>query len=167
MKYFYPILCFLLFSFIACEPSASSTTSTTTSTAVPTPKAAPTGTPLPSMSQEEMMYLFNNCDYIDYVFYSTNFSISQNTQESIRSMLNMISPTTATLNPNCKAIGRVFYQVKGENYAEADLYFQEGCTYLVFLEKNKPIAGHILTDQGVAYFNNIFQRAQNMAPGAQ
>lgn len=117
------------------------------------------GKQMPSIPVETITHIFENCDYIDYVFYNTNFSMSQNEKASIQTAISHVSATPAILNPNCKAIGRIFYQIEAVNVLEADLYFQEGCTYLVFLEKNKPKYANLLTEDGIAYLNNILQKA--------
>ncbi len=152
-KYF-SVLVFCMF-FFACDSNSGKQADSTTTTQ---------GKAMESIPFETISYVFENCDYVDYVFYNTNFSISQNEKASIQGAIAQISKTPATLDPNCKAIGRVFYQIDGKNHLEADLYFQEGCYYYVFLENNKPKYANVMTDEGIAYFKNIMARAQSVQP---
>lgn len=149
----------------------------TTSTSSNTSGTAANGTPpkkqvdvkaqsLPSIPQALAEKLFNQCDYIDYVFYTTNFSISQSERSGIQTAISHIATQPAAINPACKSMGRVFYQIDGENEAEADMYFQSGCTYLVFLVDGKPTYANQFTSDGIQYFNSIFQRAQGV-PGTK
>ncbi|MEN0005953.1 MAG: hypothetical protein AAF798_17515 [Bacteroidota bacterium] len=151
----------------ACQNSSNSATAENTETA-PAANEAPTAaetpavdpTPLPSIPEATMQQLFEQCDYIDYVFYYTNFSISQNEQASIRATLAHVSPQPAPMNPNCKPMGRIFYQVQGENVAEADFYFSQDCLYYIFMENNKPKYGNYMSEQGFTFFKNIFAQIQ-------
>jgi hypothetical protein len=130
----------------------------TPTTAAPTTTEAPTS-PYPSITQEKMMYLYDNCDYVDFVFYTTNFSMSQNTQAAIRTTLGTVSTTPAKVLSSCQPIGRVFFQVDGQNAAEADLFFGGACLYYLFLENGTYTYGNQLTEGGMGFYQKIFQQA--------
>jgi hypothetical protein len=120
--------------------------------------AAPAGERLyPSVPLDTLQMLFQQCDYIDYVFYYTNFSISQNSQSDIQQAIRYISEQVPLINPQCKPLGRLFFQVDGENRLEADLYFQDGCTYYVFHEQGKPTYANEIMPAGIQFYNNIFK----------
>ncbi len=172
MYKFITILLITTLLFSCDNDTAKQPAQTDQSTTAPAPKTAPAQVQLkpalPSLSQEMALHLFKNCDYIDYVFYSTNFSISQKEKASIQGAIAHIAQESPQgLNPNCKAMGRVFYQIDGENVAEADFYFQDGCHYLVFLEKGKPAYSNLLTQPGIDYFNNIFNQIKQGSGGQQ
>ena len=105
-----------------------------------------------------MAYLFENCDFIDYILYQYDFSVSQGEKAAIQASMNHVSRSTPTIDPNCKPIGRVFYQVDGKNAMEADIYFSETCQYYIFLVEGKPVYANNLSNSGVAFFQNIFQQ---------
>ena len=156
-----------LFALVLCLAACDTATSTTekpAEKATATTPAAPQGKQMPSIPLEDVQHIFEKCDYIDYVFYNTNFSISQNEKASIQSAISHISQTPATLNPACKPIGRIFYQIEAVNVLEADMYFQDGCAYYVFLKNNKPTYGNLMTQDGIGYMNNIIQRASTVQP---
>ncbi|WP_367393109.1 hypothetical protein [Lewinella sp. LCG006] len=136
------------------------TAQTETATTVPAPATTETPTtPYPSITQEKMMHLYNNCDYIDFVFYSTNFSMSQNTQAAIRTTLGTVSTTPAKVISSCQPIGRVFFQIDGQNAEEADLFFGGACMYYLFLENGTYTYGNQLTEEGFGFYQKIFQQA--------
>lgn len=124
------------------------------------PKMVPAGEFLPSVPIEKLEYLWNNCDYVDYVFYDLPISMSLDVKNSIQYALSHIAENPASLRPDCKPIGRIFFQVQGENYLEADFYFSNGgCTYYVFLENGKPKYGNYMTEEGAKYMNNNLTQA--------
>ncbi|MCB0644498.1 MAG: hypothetical protein KDC44_22795 [Phaeodactylibacter sp.] len=129
-------------------------------TATAEPKAT-----LPSLPIVTLEYLWKSCDFVDYVFYELPVSMSLDNKKTIQYVLSHIAEDPAPLRPECKSIGRIFYQVEGENVLEADMYFSEGCTYLVFLEDGKAKYANYMTKDGVDYLNNNFQQVNKMTQG--
>ncbi|MFZ2900946.1 MAG: hypothetical protein WA004_20100 [Saprospiraceae bacterium] len=124
-----------------------------------TSAAQPASATLPSIPKEKLEFLWNNCDNIDYVFYELPISMNVDNPDAIKNALTHVASEPAPMLPQCKAIGRVFYLVKGENVVIADMYFSEGCTYYVFLENDKPVYANYLTPQAVQYFNSVFSQS--------
>ncbi len=114
----------------------------------------------PSIPADTLRMLFNECDYIDYVFYYTNFSVSQKEKSDIQTALTYIASEPPDINPNCKPVGRIFYQVEGENRAEADLYYTDQCIYYLFFEAGKPAYANRIMPEGINFYNKIFSSAQ-------
>ena len=110
MKYF--LLLATIIGMLSCKNDASD--STTANTTISTPPPATPSIIYPSISGETMQYLVDNCDYVDYVFYELPISMSLQEKAAIHYSLSHISTQSAIINPGCKAIGRLFYQVKGE-----------------------------------------------------
>lgn len=122
---------------------------------------------LGSLPMETIQYLWDQCDYVDYIFYHLPISMSLNEKGSIQYALRHISADAAIINPECKPIGRIFYQVRGENVLEADMFFSEGCTYFKFLRDNKPIYANYMTDDGIKYLNDNIAKGQEFNQGLQ
>lgn len=135
-----------------------------TTTATPAKGAEPKAS-LPSLPVVTLEYLWKSCDFVDYVFYELPISMSLDNRKTIQYVLGHIAEDPAPLRPECKSIGRIFYQVQGENVVEADLYFSEGCTYFVFLEEGKAKYANYMTKDGVDYLNNNFQQVNKMTQG--
>ena len=114
----------------------------------------------PSIPLEDLVALYNECDFIDYVFYYTNFSVSQSEKSDIQTAIRYISEAPALINSKCKPQGRLFFQVNGENKMEADLYFEPDCTYYVFYKDGKPAYANQLMPGGIQFYNNIFTSIQ-------
>lgn len=142
----------------ACQNDASpGSTAQNQKTTRDSAEQLPAGEQLhPSVPLDTLMMLFQQCDYVDYVFYYTNFSVNQSNKGDIQQSLRYISEKPASIRKACKPQGRIFFQVEGENRLEADFYFQPGCTYYVFLEDNQPVYANELTPEGVNFYNNIF-----------
>ena len=111
---------------------------------------------LPTLPDATMQLLIDSVDYIDYVFYELDFSMSLDNEQGVKYSLAKISGSPAERVDACKPIGRIFYQIKGRNAAEADLYFSQGCTYLVFMEDNAPVYANEMSDVGKTFLNNQF-----------
>ena len=57
-------------------------------------------------------------------------------------------------------MGRIIYQDKGEILMEADMHFDKNCRHLVFYKDGKKVATNNMTEQGVAYFNQMFSKVK-------
>lgn len=155
--------CFIL----AC--GSEGTNAGDTPPAPPMPPAAPPApvagtTPYEPLPIERLEYLFFNCDYIDYVFYATNFSLSQSEQAAIQTTLAAVGADAPTIYDFCKPIGRIFFQVDGQNAEEADIYLSEQCLYYLWMENGKPAYANLMTENAVKFYANIFQQVQQGAP---
>jgi hypothetical protein len=120
--------------------------------------------PYESIPVERLENLFYNCDYIDYLFYQTNFSMSQSDQAAIQTTLAAIGAEAPTVYPECQAIGRIFFQIEGQNAAEADIYLSQQCMYYVWMENGKPAYANLMTENAVKFYANIFQQVQQGPP---
>lgn len=130
-----------------------------------TPNTVPVATraSYPSIPVERLEYLWNNATYMDVVFYELPVSMNQSSLESIRSTLAHIAEEVPTISPDCKSVGRIFFQVGQQNVESAEIYFQAGCTFYLWLENDKPAYANQLTEDGVAFYNNIFKSVQSQA----
>ncbi|RME94520.1 MAG: hypothetical protein D6772_14450 [Bacteroidetes bacterium] len=148
--------------------TTDSATTQTSSPSVPTSASATApvaSQPYPSISSEKMKYLWDNCDYVDFIMYGTNFSMSQKEQAAIRATLAGISTTPAQVLSNCQPVGRVFFQVDGQNAAEADIFFSldGNCLYYLFLENGAYTAGNQFTQQAVNFYQQVFTQVSTQA----
>lgn len=163
MRFLLPVLC-LLFC-LACNSEKKQPEATV----APAP-ATPAGPAYPLYPMEKLKFLFDNADYVDYVFYQLPISMSLSEQGSVQYSVSHVSMDKPTVDANCKAIGRIFYQKQGENIAEADIHFSKnaGCNYLMFYENGKKAYANLLTKEGVNYLNqNIANAAKSMQNALQ
>lgn len=168
---FLPLL--LLVFLWSCD--SESTTKKTTTETVPSTNPAPAPTAktealYPAYPVEKLKYLFDNCDYVDYVFYELPMSMSLNEQGSIQYSVSHVSTDPAQINANCKSIGRIFYQLKGENIAEAEIVFNapEKCSYFIFYDNGKKAYANQMTEGGIKYLQqNIMNAVKSMQQAQQ
>ena len=145
----------------ACNQSQNTPNTPQNTPAPPPPQAAPPAQPsLPKLDQAEADYLWNNCTYVDLVFYSLPFSMSIDNQGGIRNSLQNIANSAVVQQPQCKSIGRLVYQVDGNIVMEADVFYGDGCNYFVFYKDNKPVYANKMTSQGITYFTNILTKVK-------
>ena len=94
------------------------TASDTKTESAPT-QAPPSSQVYPSLPVQRLEELWQVCDYIDFVFYNTNFSMNQSEQASIQKTLRHVAAEVPDIKPECKAVGHLFYQSKGRILLEA------------------------------------------------
>ena len=147
----------------ACQQQSSSSSKDQTSASSPTaPQAAtPAGSAeqYPSLPVSTLEMLWEKCDYIDFIPYEFSFTMSQSEKAAIQGMLSQIAEEVPAVDPACKPIGRIFYQVAGKNALEADLYIGTTCIYYLFYENGKKAYANKLTDQGIQFYRSIFSQA--------
>ena len=161
----YKILLFLSFMvLVSCQNSSSTQNEeTTTKEATPTPETvAPTINSfdtLPLFSQEKTKVLFEKCDYVSMIFHaysgqSINLSDPSKAKGIMANLLTLRKPE----NPICRnAFAYISFIGQGKVLAEADIFFQTGCTYLVFRENNQYNSICQMGDKGVQTLNSISQ----------
>lgn len=102
--------------------------------------------------------MYAEVDYIDYLWHDLPFSLSQEEKESINTNISFISDEAVPVIPEgCKAIGRKVYNIKGNTYLTADVYFTPSCQFYVFLEGEKPIYASKMTAQGVTFYTQVIE----------
>ena len=146
----------LIFVLTACGDQASKKKAENKSTVV-----AKSGKvlSLPALPSEDMQRLYEECDFTDYIFHNLPFSISQGEKAAIVKNLSFISPDPAgEVTITCKPMGREFFHIKGEIEYEADVYFEEGCQYIVFMKGNTPIYLNKISEAGKKFYGSIISQ---------
>jgi hypothetical protein len=123
-------------------------------------KKSADSTDLTSIPETVYLRLLGECDYVDIIFFDSPVSMSQDDEAGIQSTLTFISKQLAKPDPDCKPLGRISYMIKGDIIAEGDFYCTEGCTYILFMEENKPKYANVLSPGGIQFFQNILLQIQ-------
>ncbi len=160
MKIIQILICAIFCFFLSCE-SKNNSTENTTPKSHEDKKINHKGEQYPSITLDIMRKIFEESDYADFVFYNTNFSMSMDQKPSIQGTIRHISESVPAIDPACKAIGRVFYQIDGENFMEADIFFENDCKYYIFYENKKKKYANQMTEEGINHYNNIFSQLGN------
>ncbi|MCB0631935.1 MAG: hypothetical protein R2824_03595 [Saprospiraceae bacterium] len=137
----------------------ANTTETTEAAGTSDPTAPELDKPYPSLPPERMVALYNNVDYIDFVFYYTNFSMNQSDNASIKATLSNVSADVPGIDPACQPIGSLFFQSKGQELIQAELYFTENCVYYVWLENGQRTYANKMTPNGFKFYERVFTQA--------
>ncbi len=115
---------------------------------------------LPSVELKVLENLWLNADYVDYVYYELPISASLDNQNAIQSAVAHIAEQPAGKIPGCKAIGRVFYQIEGENVLQGDIFFSKGCTYFLWVDdQGTYYAGNLMMDSALKFFASNIKAA--------
>ena len=146
----------MLFACNQDKPTAPTAAPTT-----PPPAAEPAAT-LPSVPLELLEKLWQEGTQVDFIFYNYPFTMSLNEKPAIQHAVRHIAEKPAPLKPECKAMGRVTYQIKGDIVLDGDFYFSAGCTYFVFEKNRTKTYANYMTDDAIQYFNKQIQQAVQM-----
>jgi hypothetical protein len=161
-------LLFLVLGLMSCQNTTAQEEATTT-----TEVAAPVvvNTPLPLYPIEKAQNLIAKCDYVDLIFYNLDFSININEPNNAKGIVASVMSSNLPPHTDCKeGFGYVTFQGGGEILGEAEVFFQQGCTYLVFKEDSKSVGVCAIPSRGIQFFNNMIQqqkRAQQAQQPAQ
>ncbi|MCI5080097.1 MAG: hypothetical protein MRY78_00310 [Saprospiraceae bacterium] len=158
---FQRFLAFFLFAIfmVACNQSSSEQSQSNDVKGNSSDLAKAETEQLPPMPLDTLKMLYDNTDYVDFVFFDANFSISQNDKASIQATVAHISTDGTQINPSCQPRGRVFYQMEGINRFEADFFLNQECVYFIFYQQGKKMYATKMTQQGFNFFANIYQQA--------
>lgn len=161
------IILYLLTSLLAaCNQEKPASPPPATQQQTPPPPAQAVAT-LPSVPLELLEKIYKEGTQVDYIFYNDPFTMSLTDKPSIQYAMRLIAEQPAPLKPECKARGRVTYQIKGEIVLEGDFYFSTACTYFVFEKNRVKTYANFMTDDGIKYFNEQIQQAMKMQQGLQ
>ncbi len=109
---------------------------------------------------ERLAVLSEECDYIDFLFYHHDFSMSQNHRQSIRTTVAGISSSPANIKSSCKADGRIYFMAEGETLVEAEIFLDPDCAYYIFFENGERTHANQMTEDGLNFYTNVFQQAE-------
>ena len=130
------------------------------------PKAEAKTNNLPPLPDQEYSQLYEECDFIDYIFFDLPFSLSQNEKPSIQQNVLFIGREGLSELPHgCKAMARKFFKIKGIIVLEADVFMDGKCNYFVFYKDGKAAYLNKMNQAGINFYNNLIEQAAKMNPG--
>lgn len=145
----------------ACRPS----TSPTPPDAAPVAPAAATTYPL--LPAERAKAIIEACDYIDLVMYKMSFSINISDPNNARGLAASVMSNTPPPHTDCRdGFGNMTFLRQGELIADAEVFFQQGCTYLLFKENGQRAYTCAIPPRGIEFFNGLVQQQQRARQNA-
>ncbi len=128
---------------------------------IPQTPPATSATVLPLYPLDKATDLFNNCDYVDLTFNPLQFSVNFNQPKEAKRIIAGFLSNNLPPNMNCaNPFGFVSFLGKGEVLAEADIFFETGCTYLIFRENNQYAYTCAMPNQGIQFINQMVKTQQ-------
>ncbi|GLR19232.1 hypothetical protein [Portibacter lacus] len=157
MKKFIALLLFV--SFLACKENKTQVVAEN----APSQPATTTANIPPAIPSDILINLYENCDFIDFIFPNLPFSISQEDKASIQQTLRHINNVQPTeFDPQCPYFAQQIFQENGEIVLDAKIFFQKGCTYYLFYEDGVVKYSGSFTNEGILFYNNILQEAEKI-----
>ncbi len=115
---------------------------------------------IPGIDQAVLAKLYNEAEYLDFLFFELPFSMNQSDKPSIQASLANFSPDPQNRIPaGCKPIARMMYQINGEIVDEFNVYFSKECTFFVQMVNEKPFAANKMSENGVKFFQKVLSQA--------
>jgi len=159
------LLLFVVFFMLACQNNKTQITDGQESKPVAA-KSTSSYEGLEVIPFEQLKYLFDNCDQVDYIFNELPISMALSEKPAIQNNISFVSPDLVTNVPaNCMPLGRQIFYYQAEIIIEADLYFEGPCAFLVFMENEKPKYANMLSKEGINFYNNVFSQVSNANSG--
>lgn len=136
----------------------------TTAPALPAQQSAPTYPLLPASRAKAII---EACDYIDLVMYQMSFSINISDPNNARGLAASVMSNTPPPHTDCRdGFGTMTFLRQGELIAEAEVFFQQGCTYLLFKENGQRAYTCAIPPRGIEFFNGLVQQQQRARQNA-
>ena len=153
--------CSLLITSWSCKGEKTEDQTTSEVAAPPVP-AAPS---YPPLGNQVVSQLYADADKVDIIFYNLPISVNQEDPASVKNTVLYVAPASPNITAACQPLGRLTWMAKGSIIKEADIYCEEGCQYLLFIENNKPVAANALQQAGVDFFKNIISQVEKQKNG--
>ncbi len=112
--------------------------------------------PLPLVDYRNIV---EQVDYIDYIFHTLPFAVSQEDKPSITTKLSGILIEEANII-DCPPLGRMMLHADGEIIYEAEVYYDgNGCNYYIFYIDNKPTYSAGMSNYTRTFYQNLLNSA--------
>ncbi len=158
------LLLFSAFAFfvLSCgNPDSTTSKTEAASKEVPSQTVETEGSKYPLPDEAMLKNIWEKCDFVDYVFYQLPISISiDGAVSSVQPHITFIGNQPVQAAADCAAIGRVFFQINGENAAEADLHWGPSCAYYIFYVDGKKTYASQVSAEGIGFFNKALSQVK-------
>lgn len=124
---------------------------------------------IPGVPAEVIQKLLDECTYIDYIFHTLPFSLSQSEDPSIDQniLFTDFNRPLGKIPSGCKPLARKFFKIGGEFAYDVDVYFTNGCQFYVFVKGNKPLYANYMTQDGINFYNKMISMVSAQSGQAQ
>ncbi len=117
--------------------------------------------PVPGgLSQVDINLLAEQVDFVDFLFYHMEISVSQNEPTSVKTTARFFTPVGKPDTMQCPAIGRISFQAKGKIIKEADIHIGPGCQYFTLIEGKISKGTNLMSPEGANFFQSLVKSYQ-------
>lgn len=114
------------------------------------------------LTLSDIQNLASEADFIDFIFYQMDISVSQGDKASIQQTTQFLTVDGKPSAMNCPAIGRLSIQSKGKIIREADIHIQgTSCAYFTLIEHKKPVGTCLISPDGRKFFDSLIASYQS------
>ena len=100
--------------------------------------------------------LIAKVDYVDFLFYNMDISVSQNDKASINQSITFLSTAPKPATMNCPSIGRMSLQSQGKIILEADIHQQgNNCGYFNIIENKAAKGTCLMSADGMKFLTTL------------
>ena len=145
----------LLFVFFMCACSNNPKTEENPTTETPAVIATPEFAPIPLEIGGE---LFNECDFVYYIFYELPFSMSYDRQATIQMAVSWIGKSSDIPTSGCKSLGRMIFQKQGAVIIEAEIYVSEDCSHYKWIKDGQVLYASQMSPAGKNHYMGIINK---------
>lgn len=116
---------------------------------------------LPPVPEQFIVDMYEKIDHIDYYFRNTNFSVSQDSPEAVKSFISLLSPGLAKgVSDSCASPLRMTFLSQGNILFETEMYMTDNCMYVEYYIDNKKTYHSSHSEQGYNFLLNIIESAK-------
>ena len=115
---------------------------------------------LPAMTREDINALYAATEKVDILFYNLPVSVSQDDAASAKNTVTYIAPVPPPAGSSCPSMARQSWNSGGAIIKEANVHIDSTCAYLVFVEKEQPVAQNAMEAPGQDFFRSVISQAR-------
>ncbi len=104
--------------------------------------------------------LVQQADFVDFLFYHMDISVSQEDIASIQTSAKFFSAEVKPANMQCAAIGRISFLSKGKIIREADIHLIGACSYFTIIENKLAKGTNRISPEGVNFLQTLMNSYQ-------
>jgi hypothetical protein len=113
------------------------------------------------LSENDIEDLATKVDFVDFLFYHMNISVSQNDLASIQLSVHFLTSEPKPASMQCAPIGRVSFQSKGKIIFEADMHYADHCGYFTVIENKTSKGTCLMSPNGVNFLTTMINSYKN------
>ncbi|HRI00528.1 MAG TPA: hypothetical protein PK006_05705 [Saprospiraceae bacterium] len=86
-----------------------------------------------------------------------NVSMSFDNPQAVQYVLSFADDEKGLVTGGCPPEGRIVFIVNGNNTYDAEIYYQNGCSAMVWLQGGKRVGSNKISNEGIDFFKNFLR----------